>query len=158
MCTDRSLYCPLTAGCFTGAIAGALAGKASDSGVVRGAGLGAVAGAVLSVEIFEASRAYLFLDRSGSRNSSSMVSFFGTFSLLLLLSLSCLHTHDFRPANIGFYLHLWIEVGYILKADASTDLRNNHRVLVYFSRPARYSSFQTTFMRRHIPNLLIYKI
>ncbi|KAF3437628.1 hypothetical protein FNV43_RR20384 [Rhamnella rubrinervis] len=63
------------AGCFTGAIAGALAGKASDSGVVRGAGLGAVAGAVLSVEIFEASRAYLFLDQSGSRNSSSMADF-----------------------------------------------------------------------------------
>ncbi|XP_015883420.1 NEP1-interacting protein-like 2 isoform X2 [Ziziphus jujuba] len=63
------------AGCFTGAIAGAFAGKASDSGVLRGAGLGAVAGAVLSVEIFEASRAYLFLDRSGSRTSSSMVSF-----------------------------------------------------------------------------------
>ncbi|KAH7529037.1 NEP1-interacting protein-like 2 isoform X1 [Ziziphus jujuba] len=63
------------AGCFTGAIAGAFAGKASDSGVLRGAGLGAVAGAVLSVEIFEASRAYLFLDRSGSRTSSSMADF-----------------------------------------------------------------------------------
>lgn len=74
MCAERSLFCCVAAGCFTGAIAGAFAGKASDSGVLRGAGLGAVAGAVLSVEIFEASRAYLFLDRSGSRTSSSMVS------------------------------------------------------------------------------------
>lgn len=82
MCADRSLCCPLTAGCFTGAIAGALAGKASDSGVFRGAGLGAVAGALLSVEIFEASRAYLFLDHSDSRNSPSMVSLFGTLFIL----------------------------------------------------------------------------
>lgn len=71
--------CALIAGCFTGAIAGALAGKASDSGVVRGAGLGAVAGAVLSVEIFEASRAYFFMDQSGSQNSSSVVSYKDTF-------------------------------------------------------------------------------
>ncbi|KAL5544531.1 hypothetical protein UlMin_008315 [Ulmus minor] len=63
------------AGCFTGAIAGALAGKASDSGVVRGAGLGAIAGAILSLEIFEACRAFLCLDQPGSRSSPPMADF-----------------------------------------------------------------------------------
>ncbi|PON70348.1 43kDa postsynaptic protein [Trema orientale] len=62
-------------GCFTGAIAGALAGKASDSGVVRGAGLGAIAGAILSLEIFEASRAFLCLGQSGEQSSSAMAEF-----------------------------------------------------------------------------------
>ncbi|XP_024017059.1 NEP1-interacting protein-like 2 isoform X1 [Morus notabilis] len=62
-------------GCFAGAIAGALAGKASDSGIARGAGLGAIAGAILSLEIFEASRAFLCLDQSGARSSSAMADF-----------------------------------------------------------------------------------
>uniref|UniRef100_A0A0C9QNG2 TSA: Wollemia nobilis Ref_Wollemi_Transcript_18537_1538 transcribed RNA sequence n=1 Tax=Wollemia nobilis TaxID=56998 RepID=A0A0C9QNG2_9CONI len=63
------------AGAFTGAVTGALAGRASDSGLLRGAGLGAVAGAVLSVEVLEASRAYWYSERSGSRSSSSMADF-----------------------------------------------------------------------------------
>lgn len=63
------------AGAFTGAVTGAIAGRASDSGLLRGAGLGAVAGAVLSVEVLEASRAYWYSERSGSRNSSSMADF-----------------------------------------------------------------------------------
>lgn len=63
------------AGAFTGAVTGAIAGRASDSGLIRGAGLGAVAGAVLSVEVLEASRAYWYSERSGSRNSSSMADF-----------------------------------------------------------------------------------
>ncbi|GMN54204.1 hypothetical protein TIFTF001_023344 [Ficus carica] len=62
-------------GCFAGAIAGALAGKASDSGVARGAGLGAIAGAILSLEIFEASRAFLCLDQSGTQSTSAMADF-----------------------------------------------------------------------------------
>ena len=71
------LYSSVAVGCFTGAIAGALAGKASDSGVARGAGLGAIAGAIVSLEIFEASRAFLCLGQSGEHSSSAMVSLSG---------------------------------------------------------------------------------
>lgn len=51
-----------------------MAGRAAQYGILRGAGLGAVAGAILSVEVLEASRAYWYLELSGSRGPSSMVS------------------------------------------------------------------------------------
>ncbi|XP_054804500.1 NEP1-interacting protein-like 2 isoform X2 [Prosopis cineraria] len=65
--------CIAMAGAITGAIAGALASRASESGFLRGASLGAIAGAIISVEVFEASRAYWCLEQNGSRSSSSMV-------------------------------------------------------------------------------------
>lgn len=64
----------IVAGAFTGAVTGAVAGRAAQYGVLRGAALGAVAGAILSVEVLEASRAYWYLELSGSRGPSSMVS------------------------------------------------------------------------------------
>ncbi|CAN8239796.1 unnamed protein product [Cochlearia groenlandica] len=63
------------AGAFTGAVTGAVAGRAARYGVLRGAALGAVAGAILSVEVLEASRAYWYLELSGSRGPSSMADF-----------------------------------------------------------------------------------
>ncbi|CAN7054478.1 hypothetical protein IGI04_028825 [Brassica rapa subsp. trilocularis] len=63
------------AGAFTGAVTGAVAGRAAQYGVLRGAALGAVAGAILSVEVLEASRAYWYLELSGSRGPSSMADF-----------------------------------------------------------------------------------
>jgi len=63
------------AGAFTGAVTGAVAGRAAQYGILRGAGLGAVAGAILSVEVLEASRAYWYLELSGSRGPSSMADF-----------------------------------------------------------------------------------
>ncbi|XP_054804498.1 NEP1-interacting protein-like 2 isoform X1 [Prosopis cineraria] len=67
--------CIAMAGAITGAIAGALASRASESGFLRGASLGAIAGAIISVEVFEASRAYWCLEQNGSRSSSSMADF-----------------------------------------------------------------------------------
>ncbi|KFK41885.1 hypothetical protein AALP_AA2G184900 [Arabis alpina] len=63
------------AGAFTGAVTGAVAGRAAQYGVLRGAALGAIAGAILSVEVLEASRAYWYLELSGSRGPSSMADF-----------------------------------------------------------------------------------
>lgn len=70
------------AGAFTGAVTGAVAGRAAQYGVLRGAALGAVAGAILSVEVLEASRAYWYLELSGSRGPSSMVSLLNSSSEL----------------------------------------------------------------------------
>ncbi|CAL0325775.1 unnamed protein product [Lupinus luteus] len=65
----------IAAGALTGAIAGALAAKASKSSFVHGISFGAVAGAIISVEVLEASRAYWFMDQTGSRGTSSMADF-----------------------------------------------------------------------------------
>ncbi|XP_019463435.1 PREDICTED: NEP1-interacting protein-like 2 [Lupinus angustifolius] len=67
--------CFATAGAFTGAIAGALAAKASKSSFLQGISLGAVAGAIISMEVLEASRAYWFMEQTGSRGTSSMADF-----------------------------------------------------------------------------------
>lgn len=77
-----------TAGSFTGAITGAIAGRATQSGIIRGAGVGAIAGAALSIEVFEALRAFWIVQQTGSRGQSSIVSFLpNAFSLLLTLLL-----------------------------------------------------------------------
>ncbi|KAK7292197.1 hypothetical protein RIF29_07968 [Crotalaria pallida] len=67
--------CFAIAGALTGAIAGALAAKASKSSFLRGTSLGAIAGAIISVEVLEASRAYWFMEQTGSRGASSMADF-----------------------------------------------------------------------------------
>ncbi|KAK7292198.1 hypothetical protein RIF29_07969 [Crotalaria pallida] len=67
--------CFAIAGALTGAIAGALAAKASKSSFLRGTTLGAIVGAIISVEVFEASRTYWFMERTDSWDTSSMADF-----------------------------------------------------------------------------------
>ncbi|CAL0307198.1 unnamed protein product [Lupinus luteus] len=63
------------AGALGGALVGALAAKASKSSFLRGTSLGAIAGAIISVEVLEASRDFLSMDRTGSQGASYMAHF-----------------------------------------------------------------------------------
>ncbi|OIW18504.1 hypothetical protein TanjilG_13256 [Lupinus angustifolius] len=63
------------AGALAGALLGALAAKASKSSFLRGTSLGAIAGAIISMEVLEASRDFLFMDRTSSQGASYMAHF-----------------------------------------------------------------------------------